>query len=167
MSRREAIWVYIMAFLLTSTIMSPGWIKAERGLEPDEVTIDQLTDLYEPVVFQHQLHTEIYECSSCHHDSEGTEQTGRCGRCHGEQPFEGQAPCSSCHSSQIDEATKQEVKDGTGEKDQPYHIDTPALKGTWHILCRSCHLVDGGPTGCQDCHAYTENGRNFFHEDRK
>lgn len=128
------------------------------GPLPAEITINQLTDLYTPVVFDHLAHSESYECHRCHHDSESDEQKGACSTCHAGRRIEGKQQCSTCHSANNDEQKKDSEQKATYQ----YHIDTPALKGTWHLLCRNCHVEDDGPTGCQDCHAFTPKGQQFF-----
>ena len=125
---------------------------------PEEITIDELSDLYQPVVFDHLMHTESYECNRCHHDSANDGQTDACNTCHGGRPIKVKSPCSTCHSSNIYE----QPEDSDVETAPQYHIDTPALKATWHLVCRNCHLEDDGPTGCQDCHAFTVKGQKFF-----
>lgn len=130
---------------------------------PEEVTIDQLAELYEPVIFDHLMHTEIYDCSRCHHDNENEGQNGSCSSCHSGRPIGAKKPCSTCHSADIYEQPEDSVSQQTPQY-RTYHIDTPALKASWHLLCRNCHLEEDGPTDCQGCHAFTEKGREFFKE---
>lgn len=125
---------------------------------PEEITINQLADLYTPVVFDHLTHSESYECYRCHHDSKSDEQKGACRTCHAGRPLGDTKQCSNCHSTDNYEETKDVEQKTTAQ----YHIDTPALKGSWHLLCRSCHLQDDGPTECEGCHAFTAKGQEFF-----
>lgn len=144
-------FIHFLGFIFLAT----GIIIA--GPPPTEITLNQLTDLYTPVVFDHLTHSESYECSRCHHDSESDEQ-GACSTCHAGRPIGGKQQCSTCHSANNDEQETNSEEKVTFH----YHIDTPALKGTWHLLCRNCHIEDDGPTGCQDCHAFTPKGQQFF-----
>ena len=92
---------------------------------PDVVIIDQLTDLYGPVVFAHRLHAEMGlmtgGCENCHHYSERD----------GEIP-----PCRQCHDA---------------EKNQ-VDLSKPALKGAYHRQCINCHLDWSHENACGFCH---------------
>lgn len=147
----------ILCILLLGFILFAGSSTAAES-PPEEMTIKLLADLYEPVDFNHQMHAENYECSRCHHDSDADNQIGTCNTCHSGRPLGKQKTCSACHSTDIYEPPESSAV----HRKQQYHIDTLALKGAWHQLCRNCHLEDGGPTECQDCHAFTEKGREFF-----
>lgn len=144
----------LLIYLLGSIFFATASPTAEPI--PAEITINQLADLYTPVVFDHLLHSDSYECNRCHHDSENDEQT--CSTCHAGRPVGGKQSCSTCHSAVSYEPEKETKNKATYQ----YHIDTPALKGSWHLLCRSCHIEDGGPVECQDCHALTAKGQEFF-----
>jgi hypothetical protein len=48
-----------------------------------------------------------------------------------------------------------------------FHIDTPGLKAAYHWNCVGCHEEMDGPTDCQDCHARTPDGDDFYHHDAK
>lgn len=159
MKNISAKWVFLFIQLLGSFLFPTG--NTTAAAPPEEVIIDQLAELYQPVSFDHLMHTEVYDCSRCHHDSENDGQNGSCSSCHSGRPLGGKRPCSTCHSQSIYEQPENSVSPQTPPL---YHIDTPALKGSWHLLCRNCHLKEGGPTGCQDCHTFTEKGREFFKE---
>jgi hypothetical protein len=92
---------------------------------PDVVIIDQLANLYEPVVFAHKLHAEMGEmgggCVLCHHYSETS----------GEIP-----PCRSCH-----EVSKLDAD-----------LRMPALKGAYHRQCMNCHRDWSHENACGFCH---------------
>ncbi|WP_169309216.1 cytochrome c3 family protein [Desulforhopalus sp. IMCC35007] len=138
---------------LTSSVLAE-----ETG--PAEVTMDQLAELYEPVLFDHAMHTEIYDCSRCHHSSDLDGQPGECAPCHSGRASREKNKCSGCH--------RPDNYDNPSETNinaiNRYHIDTPGLKASWHLLCRNCHLQDSGPTGCRDCHEYSQKGKKLFHE---
>ncbi|PHR25155.1 MAG: class III cytochrome C [Desulfotalea sp.] len=128
---------------------------------PEEVIIDQLADLYQPVVFDHSMHSEMYDCSLCHHTNDNAWQNRSCFRCHRERLVDDKSRCSTCHSTTN---YKEAETTTTRNQDPKYHIDIPALKGAWHLLCRNCHVQDDGPTDCQGCHVFTAKGKSFFNE---
>lgn len=123
---------------------------------PDIVELDQLTDLYEPVVFDHDMHAELYPCYRCHHHTTpaGTEDEF-CGPCHVQPVILQSIGCVNCHAARLSASEK------TAPKGQ-YHIDTPSLKGAMHLLCLNCHTDEGAPADCRDCHEFTERGRQLF-----
>lgn len=135
------------------------WATASTIAEPipTEILIDQLADLYTPVVFDHLTHSESYECNRCHHESQSDEQNG-CSTCHAGRPVRGEQQCSTCHTA----TSGKETNAPEDKRTYQYHIDTPALKGSWHLLCRRCHIEDGGPIGCRDCHTLSAKGQEFF-----
>jgi hypothetical protein len=98
---------------------------------PNIVIIDQLADLYEPVVFAHQLHASMANmsggCENCHHYSETT----------GEIP-----PCRSCHDPDRTEVD----------------LRMPALKGAYHRQCINCHLDWAHENACGFCHEEVAEG---------
>jgi hypothetical protein len=138
---------------LASTVLAE-----ETG--PAEVTIDLLSDLYEPVLFDHAMHTEIYDCSRCHHTSDLGGESGECAPCHSGRPPADNKTCSGCHRPDKYENTAEVQANDPSQ----YHIDTPGLKASWHLLCRNCHVEDSGPTGCRDCHDFSQEGKKLFHE---
>ena len=104
-----------------------GQHQVEDG--PEVVIIDQLSDLYRPVVFAHRLHADMSNmtggCQNCHHYSEKS----------GTIP-----PCRECH-----DATK-----------GPVSLDKPALKGAYHRQCMNCHMDWSGENACGFCHEQIE-----------
>ena len=93
--------------------------------QPEVVIMDQLTDLYVPVVFPHKLHAGMEAigsgCSACHH--------------HGE---EGKiVTCRTCHEKTND----------------PGNLQRPGLKGAYHRQCLACHREWSHDTDCIFCHA--------------
>lgn len=98
----------------------------EAALEqPDVVIMDQLTDIYVPVVFPHKLHAGMEAigtgCTACHH--------------HGE---EGKiVACRTCHEKTND----------------PGNLQRPGLKGAYHRQCLGCHREWSHDTACIFCHA--------------
>lgn len=127
---------------------------------PASVTIDYLQNLYVAVVFDHQMHSDMYDCSACHHHTTGTgTQSENCKRCHASSAATADVSCSGCHQyNKTVPATAANQTTG----DFMYHIDKPGLKGAFHLQCLRCHQSENGPTGCEDCHEFTPAGRKRF-----
>jgi hypothetical protein len=106
-----------------------GQHEADEG--PEIVIIDQLADLYRPVVFAHRLHADMSNmtggCENCHHYSE---QSGVI------------PPCRECH-----DATK-----------GPVSLNQPALKGAYHRQCMNCHRDWSHESACGFCHEQVHEG---------
>ncbi len=139
--------VWLILFVLPAAAMN-------TDDAPVSVTIDYLVELYEAVSFDHQTHSEMYDCSSCHHHTAGTgTQNETCKKCHAASGSSVDVSCSGCHkekTSSLDTAV--------------YHIDKPDLTGALHLQCVGCHRSENGPTGCRECHAFTPAGRKRFAE---
>ncbi len=92
---------------------------------PAVAVLDQLSDLYVPVIFPHRLHAQMEGmaegCSACHHHTPA-----------GHIP-----PCRECH----------------GGPSNPENLDQPSLKGAYHRQCMSCHREWSHDTECVVCHA--------------
>lgn len=134
--------------------------------EPDSVVLDSLANLYEAVEFDHLMHTELGEdCSICHHHTTGTgPENDNCARCHANSPDNDVVACSQCH---LAEPFAAEVLLEKSDNQLLYHKDKPGLKAVYHLNCIGCHEEIDAPTGCQDCHARTAAGDDFFHADAK
>ena len=106
-----------------------GEHEADEG--PEIVIIDQLADLYRPVIFAHRLHADMSNmtggCENCHHYSE---QSGVI------------PPCRECH-----DATK-----------GPVSLNQPALKGAYHRQCMNCHRDWSHESACGFCHEQVHEG---------
>lgn len=126
---------------------------------PESVTLDYLQKLYEPVTFDHRMHAENYACNACHHHTTGDgPHNETCGKCHATSPEVDDVSCSGCHTEK-NTAPAPAANDATGTV---YHIDKPGIKGALHLQCLGCHMKEGGPTECQECHALTPAGRKRF-----
>jgi hypothetical protein len=105
-------------FSKTVVVHSP-----EEG--PSVVILDQLSDLYVPVVFPHKLHAQMEVmgegCVACHHHT----PTGHI------------SPCRDCH----------------GGPSNPQNLNQPSLKGAYHRQCMNCHREWSHDTECTVCHA--------------
>lgn len=145
----------VMALLAAGGVICPVGLSL-AGYPPESILLDQLKDLYEPVVFDHAMHLDLYDCSRCHHHTAGTVTGDKsCGRCHQTAAHSNGFACSSCHVKVIGSK-------GKAEERGRYHIDVPSLQGAMHLLCRNCHLEEGGPADCLDCHDYSDAGRKRF-----
>ena len=136
---------------------------ALAGDGPDEVEIDSLAQLYEPVYFDHAMHEEVTDsnCAVCHHHTLGTQiEDENCMRCHAESGATDEISCQGCHPSNRFEA---EYLNKIDADNTLYHRDKVGLKAAYHIRCMNCHEELGVANGCQDCHSRTDAGDKFFH----
>lgn len=150
-----------MMALLTLLLMNPAMPVTAMDVDdaPESITIDYLAELYEEVEFDHNMHTDLYSCVSCHHHTTGMSEglSDSCARCHINSEPSDDVSCSGCHENKQSETTRTAIiKDGL------YHIDKPSLKGALHLQCLGCHQSEDGPTDCLDCHDFTPAGKKRF-----
>ena len=128
---------------------------------PETVEIGALSKYYAPVEFNHQLHVDVAEdCSVCHHHTTGTGTTDLyCAKCHGKYEEMMTVSCADCHSAEPFSAAEIHRQ----SQEDLFHADMNGLVGAYHQNCLGCHQEMDGPTGCQDCHARTEAGDEFYH----
>lgn len=92
---------------------------------PDVAILDQISDMYSPVRFDHKHHAEMVGmgqgCEQCHHYS----PEGRI------------PPCRECHGK-----IASETQD----------LGKPGLKGAFHRQCMGCHREWSHATECVICH---------------
>jgi hypothetical protein len=104
---------------------------------PEELVLDKISDLYQPVQFNHKLHAEMAVmgkgCVTCHHYS----------------PSDDIPPCDECHG---------------GEKNSA-NLRQPTLKGAYHRQCLSCHRDWSHETACNTCHLPTPGKAMDVHFD--
>jgi len=118
-------------------------VKADSGL----VRLDNISNIYEAVQFDHAKHISITDnCSTCHHEHPGNSLL--CMDCHSinKSTFRDSVgrsfiACKSCHD--------------TPDRDNP---GMPGLKTAYHRVCFDCHRgmgnVGSEPSGCTEiCHA--------------
>ena len=162
--KMEHIPKYLCGAVLVMLLsLSPKQNFAAAGDGPDEVEIDSLAQLYDPVFFDHLMHEEVSEgnCSACHHHTLGTgNDDENCMRCHAESGGTDEISCQECHSSKRFDA---ESLNKINADSKLHHRDRLGLKAAYHMRCMSCHEEMGVANGCQDCHARTEAGDKFFH----
>lgn len=155
--KRISILFFSLAWIVLSSLPALGM---DIGEPPEVVTIGYLQELYEEVQFDHQAHVDMYDCSSCHHHTLGMgTENGNCKKCHSNSTRSEDVSCSGCHQHQIDPILP--VIEPTLDSNS-YHIDKPSLKGAFHLQCLGCHQAESGPTDCQDCHGFTQAGRERF-----
>jgi len=101
-----------------------------RDPGPDVVLIDELANLYGPVVFDHGGHVSMCEfggrCDNCHHGSTAGREISACRTCHG--------------------------RDDTEIREQP------SLKGAYHRQCLGCHRAWSHENACGFCHVEAAAG---------
>ena len=106
----------------------PGRSSAEY---PDVIIMDEISELYGPVIFAHRYHAEMSEmgsgCAECHHNSPT-----------GEYP-----KCQECHAVAVESLERP-------------NIGQPGLKGAYHQQCLDCHIAWSNTTGCAFCHPTKE-----------
>lgn len=69
--------------LLSGLLIAAAGGDQEQGgpVSPDVVVLEEITDWFGAVDFQHGIHAEIADdCESCHHNSDG--ELVPCGECH-------------------------------------------------------------------------------------
>lgn len=103
--------------------------EAMTGLEADQgpttVVLDELENLYVPVIFDHKAHADMVGFS------------GGCETCHHFTPPDAPHPaCSDCHPAVIEHED----------------IAQPGLKGAYHRNCMTCHQEWDKDTACEICH---------------
>jgi hypothetical protein len=148
--------IYAIVICLYITVCgSQGLTKDTIMEDPESVTLDFLQDLYDPVVFDHQGHADMYDCGKCHHHTTGGPiEQEKCLPCHASSGSSPDVSCSGCHRASKGSFSPQ--------NSDLYHIDKPGLLGALHLKCLGCHRSESGPTGCTDCHDLTGAGRTRF-----
>jgi hypothetical protein len=162
--RSSSLPIIVVAGLLLQHPLSLISVAEDQPLQlPELIEISSLQKYYLPVIFDHQLHGQSYDCISCHHrpDSDDSAAQNSCSRCHQKDSGPKFAPCASCHQSgnEIDDITYDQNREGHFGI---FHIDTPGLKGAYHLQCLGCHREEGAPSKCQDCHGFSKAGRRLF-----
>jgi hypothetical protein len=143
---------FFVIFLIGVCLFIAAPVFAETPAKPPEaITLDSISDKFEPVIFTHERHASMASnCETCHHE-------------HGNS---GSLPCKDCHSISPsvfkDSVTRSFLAckncHGTYSPSKP---GMPGLKVAYHSKCFQCHrgMSDVGidPKGCAElCHARKE-----------
>lgn len=150
MKRNNAeICVVFLGICMVLGVLASNLCASGVAQPPDEVRISFLSDIYEPVLFDHALHDGYASCVECHHHVIVDPPSDPvCLPCHNEGKELAAVGCSDCHP--VDRYAAQQ----NPANKLIYHNDTPGLIGAYHRNCISCHRVIGtGPVGCEECHA--------------
>lgn len=144
---KSKLFMTFLAFVVPAVLAAGVGLSSEMEL-PGMVVLGSLEDKYEPVNFDHSMHTFIAEsCSDCHH-SHQRKQDLDCAGCHAidNEQFKatvesGFLACSMCHLGPDSE-----------------NPAMPSLKVAYHKQCFGCHRDMGNigksPEACsQQCHA--------------
>lgn len=153
---------HIKALLLTAfLLMSTSVFAMDASDAPDAVTIDSIAQYFAPVEFDHAMHVDAAgDCSVCHHHTTGNGTSDAyCARCHANSSEQDTVACQECHSA--DPFSAESIQ-RQGQLDL-FHADKIGLKGAYHRNCIGCHTQVDGPTGCEDCHAKTDDGEKLYH----
>jgi hypothetical protein len=106
----------------------------QSDLGPDTVIMNELEDIYAPVVFNHKAHARMMpfegQCSICHHYQEDMEEI---------------KSCRECHTVEL-------------QISEPSRI---GLKGAYHRQCLNCHEEWDHERSCEVCHEKKNSGQ--FH----
>ena len=151
--------VTILIIILTLALVDRLVLASEQ---PEQVSIDSMANLYAGVEFDHTMHTELGEdCSVCHHHTTGTGTINkRCVSCHADSDAVALVGCKDCH---VDDPFSAEHINRVAQDVYQFHTDKPGLKAAYHWNCVGCHEAMDGPTACEECHARTPAGDDFYH----
>jgi hypothetical protein len=121
------------------------------GNVPKVLTLGRLSNVYEPVAFNHSGHVSMAGgCADCHHQH-GTMQVQACSECHRLDP--------SVFKKSVNAAALKPCRDCHAASARPGDISRPGLKAAYHQACFKCHRGEVGsvgqdPKGCTEmCHA--------------
>jgi hypothetical protein len=119
-----------------------GATTQEDSHGPDLVVLKELTNLYQPVPFDHKTHAQMGEmwdgCTTCHHRTPSTQPSlENLEIDHHDQNQSARMPaCKSCHAATVEAA----------------EIRMPTLKGAYHRQCLNCHRDWANANSCTICH---------------
>jgi hypothetical protein len=146
--KRKILFAYFM--LAGMLVFSMHFASATESSEI--IVLDNLGNIYEPVLFDHAMHMDIASCASCHHHTTGTAmpvEDNRCFACHKENCTSCTVACTDCHAG--NRGVAEEIKES--QTADLYHKDRTGLKRAYHLRCLGCHREMETASGCQDCHA--------------
>ena len=157
--KRKTICGMMMVLLFTCLCVLGG-----SAVGQETVELGSIAQYYEPVEFDHEMHSGLIEedeCAICHHHTVGTPVSDPvCIRCHESSGEAESVACRDCHPLKRFSA---EYLAKLDEDITLYHVEKPGFQGAIHQCCIGCHIENDAPIGCQDCHARTEEGDKFYH----
>lgn len=123
--------IILLAFCLYAATQEVN-VTSENILQevPDILVLEQFSEQYAPVTFDHKLHTQPMtemgiECSSCHHYSKPDYFP----------------PCSKCHHTKSDEINS------------TFPLNRPSIEAAYHRQCVNCHREwSRDIIECSSCH---------------
>lgn len=143
--------ILFACFMLTGMLVfSVHFASASESSEI--IALDNLGNIYEPVLFDHAMHMDIASCASCHHHTTGTDMPAedtKCFACHKESCTSCTVACTGCHAGNPGSDVKVKESQGTNL----FHNDPTGLKRAYHLKCLGCHKEMEAASGCEDCHA--------------
>jgi hypothetical protein len=143
--------IILLILVIAVPILTFKVYSEESANLPTVRILSSISNIYEPVKFDHSIHTMYAgNCMTCHH--EHPNNANQCKQCHNidESLFKKTAvghfiACSSCHA-----------------EPDPSNPAMPGLKVAYHRKCFQCHRGMGkigiDPKGCTElCHAKKGN----------
>lgn len=119
---------------------------------PESVELSSLQNLYQPVSFDHAMHSGAAACAACHHHTTGTPAVDEpCRKCHQDGKPVPTVSCAGCHPPVPGNAWGK--IQSTGGSAAVFHLEVAGLRRAYHVRCVGCHQEMGAATGCEDCHA--------------
>jgi hypothetical protein len=154
MHEKEKLFISIL--VIGGLVFSQApYLSAMDG--PEDVELEALVSIYEPVAFDHTMHEEVTSCATCHHHTTGLPaEDEECLRCHKDSVTADEVTCTGCHPANPVSA---ETAKASSDEDL-FHIDTEGLKRAYHLKCLGCHTEMDAPSGCEDCHPKKDGGGN-------
>lgn len=143
--------ITLLIAILVCIVSVAGVLAGDSKKIPAVISLDSMSERYEPVIFTHERHVAI---------------AGNCGTCHHEHGDNGSLPCKNCHSLSSS-IFKTSVVSGFGscrnchDTSTPETPGIPGLKAAYHNQCFKCHRGIAGigldPKACNVlCHSVKE-----------
>ena len=140
----------IIVSTITAILLFGSSLYPSASEVPEIIELDALGNIYEPVTFDHAMHTDMASCAECHHHTTGMPaEDARCVRCHEAGGQADEIACTSCHTTNPGSAEKMKESQAVNL----YHTDTTGLKRAYHLQCMGCHKEMEAASGCEDCHS--------------
>lgn len=150
----QFLTVFVALAVLGLAILPALMGSVEGKQMPGTIVIKYLKNKYNPVTFNHEMHTAIAgNCGTCHHQHDDKARA-TCKECHSLSPAafksslkQSFGACSSCHSDY-----------------SPEMPELPGLKTAFHKKCFQCHVGIGdlglSPGACaKTCHTPVQESK--------